>query len=357
VGRFLALLGVILLCCGLAATAVAGKKRPNQRVTLFSDSSGASLNWDSTAKRIVERGNRVRLELHPCGRLTLPGCLTGNPPPSVLATVRDLGHALGPNVVIFVGYNDDPATYRHGLPIVAKALWRRGVQHMIWLTLHAVTKQYVDTNHAIYAEQQKWGPTMTVLDWNHYSGSHSSWYASDGIHMTGTGAIAFATYLHSQLKKLGLTGPKPKPLNSRRSPAGAGLRLELAAAFSQLLLGAEHEVAQVHALKPSASGSGADGVPITWLLESIRSISSDVLRFADAPLTVALSKTGEVRSGSAAKPAFVPRMRGVSSIHSAVAWVELYGMVCDNVSFRVTSWSVITQTFEFGTVSAIAACM
>ena len=50
---------------------------------------------------------------------------------------------------------------------------------------------------------------MTVLDWNHYSASHSSWYASDGIHMTGTGAVAFATYLHRSLKRLGLTGPKP----------------------------------------------------------------------------------------------------------------------------------------------------
>jgi hypothetical protein len=27
--------------------------------------------------------------------------------------------------------------------------------------------------------------------------------------MTGTGAVAFATYLHRALKKLGLTGPKP----------------------------------------------------------------------------------------------------------------------------------------------------
>lgn len=200
---------MLVLCGVLAATAVAGKTRPNQRVTLFSDSSGASLNWDSTAKQILERSNRVRLELHPCGRLTLPGCLTHSPPPSVLATVRKLGRGIGPNVVIFVGYNDDPATYRDGLPIVVKALWKRGVQHMIWLTLHAVSKQYVDTNHAIYAEQQRWGPSMTVLDWNHYSGSHPSWYASDGIHMTGTGAIAFATYLHRSLKKLGLTGPKP----------------------------------------------------------------------------------------------------------------------------------------------------
>jgi hypothetical protein len=92
---------------------------------------------------------------------------------------------------------------------VLKAMWRRGVQHMIWLTLHATSKQYVDINHGIYAERQKWGPTMTVLDWNHYSGSHPSWYASDGIHMTSIGAVAYATYLHRSLKKLGLTGPKP----------------------------------------------------------------------------------------------------------------------------------------------------
>jgi len=209
VGRSLALLGAVALCSALAATAAAGKTRPNQRVTIFSDSSGAALNWDSSAKRTIEQGNRVLLELHPCGRLTLPGCLTQNPPPSVLATVRKLGRKLGPNVVVFVGYNDDPATYRNGLPVVLKALWKRGVKHILWFTLHAIDKQYVDINHAIYAEEQKWKPTMTVLDWNHYSAPHRGWYASDGIHLSGTGAVAFATYLHRSLKKLGLTGPKP----------------------------------------------------------------------------------------------------------------------------------------------------
>ena len=208
-GRSLALLGAIALGCALAATSAAAKKPPLQRLTLFSDSSGAALDWDSTAKQIVERGNRVLLELHPCGRLTQPGCLTRHPPPSVLAVVRKLGRAIGPNVAVFVGYNDDPATYRHGLPIVMNALWKHGVQHILWFTLHAVNKQYVDTNHAIFAEAKKWGPTMTVLDWNHYSAPHASWYASDGIHMSGAGAIAFATYLHRSLKKLGLTGPKP----------------------------------------------------------------------------------------------------------------------------------------------------
>jgi hypothetical protein len=121
--------------------------------------------------------------------------------------VRALGRKLGPNVIVFVGYNDDPATYRHGLPIVVKAMWKRGVQHMIWVTLRAINKQYVDINHAIFAEAQKWGPTMTVLDWNHYSATHRSWYASDRIHLSGTGAVAFATFVHRSLKQLGLTGP------------------------------------------------------------------------------------------------------------------------------------------------------
>ena len=180
-------------------------------MTIFSDSSGAALDWDSTAKRIVEHGNRVLLELHPCGRLTQPGCLLTKPPPppSVLATVRLLGRRIGPNVVVFVGYNDDPATYRHGLPVVLNALWKRGVQHVLWFTLHAVNKQYVDVDHAIFAEAKKWGPTMTVLDWNHYSATHRSWFAADGIHMSGVGAVAFATYLHRSLKQLGLTGPIP----------------------------------------------------------------------------------------------------------------------------------------------------
>jgi hypothetical protein len=206
VGLALGLLGAGVLCCALAATAATGARRGQQHLTIFTDSSGAALGWDSTAKRIVEHGNRV---LHPCGRLVQLGCLTDPPPPSVLGMVRALGRRLGPTVVVFVGYNDDPATYRHGIPVVLRAMRNRGVEHVLWLTLRTTSKQYVDIDHAIYAATQKWRPLMTVLDWNHYSNPHRSWYASDGIHLSGTGAIAFATYIHRSLKRLGLTGPLP----------------------------------------------------------------------------------------------------------------------------------------------------
>jgi hypothetical protein len=198
---------VVALCCVLASGAVAAR-RPQQHVTIFSDSVGAALDWDSTAKRIVEHGNRVLFELHPCGRLVQVGCISP-PPPSVLGTVRTLGRRIGPNVVVFVGYNDSPLIYRNGIPVVLKAMRKRGVKHVIWLTLRAVNKQYAGDNEAIYAAERKWRPLMTVVDWNHYSASHTSWYAADGIHMSGAGAIAFATYVHRSLRRLGLTGPLP----------------------------------------------------------------------------------------------------------------------------------------------------
>jgi hypothetical protein len=200
------LLAAVVLCCALAASATAGKRARIQHLTIFSDSVGAALNWDTTAKKIVEHGDRVLFELHPCGRLVQPGCISP-PPPSVLSMARTIGRKMGPTVVVFVGYNDDPATYRNGIPLVLRAMLRHGVKHVIWLTLRAINKQYVDINHAIYAAEQRWLPAMTVLDWNHYSASHRSWFAQDGIHMSGAGAIAFATYLHRSLKRLGLTGP------------------------------------------------------------------------------------------------------------------------------------------------------
>jgi hypothetical protein len=66
-----------------------------------------------------------------------------------------------------------------------------------------------------------------------------------------------------------------------------------------------------------------EGAPITLLFESMRSICSDVLSFTGALFVAPRSKPGFVRLGNAAKPAFVPISSGVSSIHSAVACVEL----------------------------------
>jgi hypothetical protein len=51
---------------------------------------------------------------------------------------------------------------------------------------------------------------IKVLDWVHYSAGHSSWFQPDGLHLTFSGAKAFARLL-KKLIPLASPGPKRKP--------------------------------------------------------------------------------------------------------------------------------------------------
>ncbi|HLX33357.1 MAG TPA: hypothetical protein VKR79_11445 [Gaiellaceae bacterium] len=205
-GRTLALLLVVVLGCAFTASAIAGKRKaPLQHVTIFGDSVAAALDWDPTARDVLEHGDRLTLELAPCGRLWTTGCFNP-PPPSVLTEVRTLGSRIGPTAVVLVGYNDDPHVYAEGIDTVLRAMHNRGVKQVLWLTLREVYKQYAITNEVIRAAARKF-PWMTVVDWAGYSRDHASWFASDGIHFNGGGAVQFAIYLHRTLEADGLTGP------------------------------------------------------------------------------------------------------------------------------------------------------
>jgi hypothetical protein len=51
---------------------------------------------------------------------------------------------------------------------------------------------------------------IKVLDWVHYSAGHTSWFQPDGLHLTFSGAKAFARLL-KKLIPLASSNPKPKP--------------------------------------------------------------------------------------------------------------------------------------------------
>lgn len=192
-------------CLAFAAAAPATPRRPLQHVTIFGDSVAAALDWDSTALQVLERGDRLTLDLAPCRRLWTTGCLSP-PPPSMLQDVRKLGRRLGPTVVVLVGYNDDPHVFAEGLGRTLGALRRGGARTVLWLTLRAVSPAYAETNAAIKAAAKKrsW---LQAIDWNRYSRDHPAWFASDGIHLSAEGAVQFAIFVHRTLEKLGLTGP------------------------------------------------------------------------------------------------------------------------------------------------------
>ncbi len=190
----------------LCATAGAKKRAPLQHVTIFGDSVASALNWDPTARHVIEQGDRLTLELQPCGRLTTPGCFSP-PPPSVLSEVKTLGRMIGPTVVILVGYNDDPHVYAAGIDDVLRAMHSRGVKQVLWLTLRPVYQQYRITNEVIRGAASRF-PWMTVVNWAGYSWPHKSWFGSDGIHFTSEGAVQFGIYIHRTLRAAGLTGPE-----------------------------------------------------------------------------------------------------------------------------------------------------
>jgi hypothetical protein len=200
----------LALCCGVASAASAAGKTQMQHVTIFGDSVAAAFTWDPRARTVLASGNRVTLDLSPCGRLTEPGCITP-PPPSVFKKIELLGRRVGPTVVVLVGYNDDPHVYRAGIDKVLRAMQRRSVAHVLWLTLRAVNKQYLLINQVIHGASARWRGLMTVLDWNGYSRRHAGWFATDGIHLSALGGVQLAVYIHRTLKRMGLTGPAPPP--------------------------------------------------------------------------------------------------------------------------------------------------
>ncbi len=204
-GRLVVSSLAVALCCALASGASAAKKRPLQHATIFGDSVAAAFTWDPTARTVLAQGNRLTLALTPCGRLTQPGCLVQDPPPSVLKEVRRLGRKIRPTAVVLVGYNDDPHVYAAGIGKVLRAMHRRGVTHVLWLTLRAVNTQYRLINEVIHGASARFH-WMTVLDWNRHARNHPSWFASDGIHLSALGGVQLAIFVHRGLKELGLTG-------------------------------------------------------------------------------------------------------------------------------------------------------
>jgi hypothetical protein len=203
---------VALLLLSLATATPASSERL-QHVTVISDSVAASLNFNPAAKRIVADGATVDFELASCRRLTTLSCpADGAIPPNALQLVHALGKRLGSDVVVAVGYNDDPAIYAHGIDETLQALRRVGVQRVFWLTLHASRHVYVESNAAIWAAART-HHEMTVVDWNAYSRSHPAWFQPDNVHLEASGALGLARLIHLALLRAGVNGPLPAPID------------------------------------------------------------------------------------------------------------------------------------------------
>jgi hypothetical protein len=74
-----------------------------------------------------------------------------------------------------------------------KAFAAKGVEHVIWTTLHEVRQDYRSINATIRAEAARW-PQIVIADWN-AAGQGQDWFNSDGIHLKSAGAWGLARLL------------------------------------------------------------------------------------------------------------------------------------------------------------------
>jgi hypothetical protein len=190
----LAVSAAVLVC---AAAAPAQPSAPAKtRVTVIGDSITASFNYVAGARRYLGKGLDLRSDAVVCRRLVTTSCaFQGSTPPTVLQMVGAEGRALGPVVVINVGYNDWAAVY--DVDRVMRALRAAGVRRVVWVTLReagSYASVYAQTNARIRSAGKKWRSSMVVADWNAYSRG-KRWFRDDGLHLTTTGAFGLARML------------------------------------------------------------------------------------------------------------------------------------------------------------------
>jgi len=183
------------LTCAVAAPAQSSAPA-KMRVTVIGDSITASFNYVASAKRYLGKGLDLRSDAVVCRRLVAASCsFQGATPPTVLQVVGTQGRALGPVVVVNVGYNDWAAVY--DVDRVMKALKAAGVRHVIWVTLREAGSNasiYAQSNARIRSADRRWGARLVVADWNAYSRG-KPWFRGDGLHLTSSGALGLARLL------------------------------------------------------------------------------------------------------------------------------------------------------------------
>jgi hypothetical protein len=174
-----------------------------QHVTLIGDSVATALPLDNVAVQILRSGLDLDLEVAPCRRLVNPSCPPS--PPNTMDLVRQRGSALGPNIVMVVGYNEFADEWADSVDTTLDAFERVGVERVFWLTMIG-HYPYLKMNDELSAAAEK-HPKLTVVDWYGHSHNHPEWFQDDGLHLGGIGSQAMARLIRRKLVDAGVAVP------------------------------------------------------------------------------------------------------------------------------------------------------
>ena len=198
-----ALLAALLAFVALTVSAASAAPTAKPKVTFVGDSVSQSIDYTTSARRILQRRFAIRFDLATCRRLVEPSCaFKGSAPQTALEVVEAYGRQLGDVLVVSVGYNDGSAGYGRGIDQVLRAARRAGVDGVVWVTLREAGEHgdvYRATNIAIRDAARRW-PELVVADWNAFSADRT-WFRPDGLHLTPAGAEALARFLRPRVDR------------------------------------------------------------------------------------------------------------------------------------------------------------
>lgn len=190
--RTAALSGAVIAACLVAAGMASATSAAQPRVTLIGDSISESFDFVPAARRYLSRGLDLRSDTAVCRRLVASSCaFQGVQPSTAIGVIRSQRSALGPVVVVSVGYNDWAAVY--DVDKVMRALVAARVRTVVWVTLRETTSNYARSNAAIRNATRVW-PNLVVADWGAYSHG-KPWFRPDGLHLKPAGAMGLARLL------------------------------------------------------------------------------------------------------------------------------------------------------------------
>ena len=191
--------------------AAPGAASPMPRVSVISDSVLTAVTWgDGQAQAALSDGLDMQIDAGVCRRLNGESCeFNGSHVPTTLDVINRWITQLGAIVVIVDGYNDLPDHFAGDVELTLDTLRDHGVQHVLWVNLHAVQPEYAAKNAVLVAAAQH-HPELRVLDWNSYSAAHPEWFQTDFIHLRPAGGVAIATWIHQAIADI-LSPPPPPP--------------------------------------------------------------------------------------------------------------------------------------------------
>ncbi|MCU1359925.1 MAG: hypothetical protein JWN99_1214 [Ilumatobacteraceae bacterium] len=214
-------------------------------VSMIGDSTMAGMQWYSTAtndyRDIIGNSYQLTFDAESCRRIVIGSCRGrfGYTPTSALPLMRGaLKGKLGEALVIMAGY-DDPSLTDAVDQVMAEAE-AQGVVKVMWLTYRTNTsyilpgglaaKSLYGSHNSELAAAAKRHPDLQLLDWDAYTANQPTWFASDGIHLTPTGAAGLGAFIKAALdaqpaigrcrNASALTGAPATPVVDQTDPQG-----------------------------------------------------------------------------------------------------------------------------------------